>query len=74
MTRFNCLNWSTFRCAKRLAGAMCGRLLVGKNFFDLSILLLVGAAMCPAFNAAFHNEPLAIMLSADRGPIHLLAL
>ena len=33
---------------------MCGRLLVGKNFLTFEYLLLVGAAMCPAFDAAFH--------------------
>ena len=35
--------------------------------------LVVGAAMCPAFDAAL-SSPLAIMPFADRLPDHLLAL
>ena len=43
-------------------------LLVGKGFLD-SIMMLVGAAVCPAFWSAALRWTLAIMLSADQGLI-----
>ncbi len=48
--------------------AMCGRLPVGKGFFD-GDAELVGAAMCPACLCGAVIWPLAIMLSADQVPI-----
>ena len=48
--------------------AMCGRLPVGKGFFD-GDTKLVGAAMCPACLCGTVTWPLAIMLSADQVPI-----
>ena len=48
--------------------AMCGRLPVGKGFFD-GDTELVGAAMCPACLCGTVTWPLAIMLSADQVPI-----
>jgi hypothetical protein len=48
--------------------AMCGRLPVGKGFFD-SNATLVGAAMCPACLRGADPWPLAIMLSADQVPV-----
>jgi len=47
---------------------MCGRLPVGKGFFD-GYAELVGAAMCPACLCGADLWPLAIMLSADQVPI-----
>ena len=47
---------------------MCGRLPVGKGFFD-GDAELVGAAMCPACLCGTDLWPLAIMLSADQVPI-----
>ena len=44
---------------------MCGRLSVGKDFFDVH--LRVGAAMCVACLCGSH-DPLAIMPSAETGP------
>ena len=58
---FDCL-------AKNPLIAMCGRLPVGKGFFD-GDTELVGAAMCPACLCGTVTWPLAIMLSADQVPI-----
>jgi hypothetical protein len=49
--------------------AMCGRLPVGKGFFD-GDAELVGAAMCPACLCGADLWPLAIMLSADQVPVN----
>jgi hypothetical protein len=48
--------------------AICGRLPVGKGFFD-GDAVLVGAAICPACCRGTLRWPLAIMLSADQVPV-----
>jgi hypothetical protein len=48
---------------------MCGRLPVGKDYFDGNAEL-VGAAMCPACLCGTVEWPLAIMLSADQVPFN----
>ncbi len=48
--------------------AICGRLPVGKGFFD-GDAALVGAAICSAFRCGALRWPLAIMLSADQVPV-----
>jgi hypothetical protein len=48
--------------------AICGRLPVGKGFFD-GKAVLVGAAICPAFGCGTLRWPLAIMLCADQVPV-----
>ena len=51
-----------------LARSICGRLPVGKGFLD-GDAVLVGAAICPAFECGALRWPLAIMLSADQVPV-----
>jgi hypothetical protein len=48
--------------------AICGRLPVGKGFFDVDAVL-VGAAICSACCCGAVRWPLAIMLSADQVPV-----
>jgi len=48
--------------------AICGRLPVGKGFYD-GDAASAGAAICPAFGCGTIRWPLAIMLSADQVPV-----